>query len=238
MRPVVRYLVLSAAPLLAADRAGSQAAPSPRPTVAVMSINNASLVQHGDYEQIGRGLVDILITELQQNPSIDVVDREHIRRVMEEQDLDSTGRVSPETAVRIGRILGAQYMLFGGFVVDGRGRMRLDLRAVNVETTRIEYVVSKSRNASDMLELVEELAAEVNRSMRLPPLGARVRPAVGPQAPDSSRFRAMVLYSRGVEEQDRGNTQQAVLLFEAALQRNPQHDRARLRLEQLKPRGG
>lgn len=236
MHPLARCLIL-AAPLLAAGRAGAQAAPSPRPTVAVMSINNASLLQRGDYEHVGRGLVDILITELQGNPSIDVVDREHIRRVMDEQDLDSTGRVSPETAVRLGRILGAQYMLFGGFVVDGRGRMRLDLRAVNVETTRIEYVVSKSRDASDMLELVEELATEVNRSMRLPALEARPRPSRGPPAADSSRRRAMMLFSRGLYERDRGNTQQAVVLFEAALVSDPQHERARQRLDQLKPRG-
>ena len=238
VHPLARHLAAAAATLLAAGPAGAQTPAAQRPTVAVMHINNAALVRHGDYEHLGRGITDVLISELQDNPAIDVVEREHVLRIMQEQDFDTTGRVAEETAVRLGKILGAQYMLFGGFIVDGRGRMRLDIRAVNVETTRVAYAISKTGKADDLLELIHDLAGEINRGMQLPPLVARpARPATGPPAADSSRRLAMVLFSRGLFEQDRGNTQQAVVLYEAALARNPHHERARERLEQLKPKG-
>ena len=59
------------------------------------------------------------------------------------QDYDVKGRVvmagaiDPQTAVRLGKILGAQYVVFGGFMTDGKSTAVLTARTVDVETSAI-----------------------------------------------------------------------------------------------------
>lgn len=213
----------------------AQDSSGPRPTVAVMHFNNAALIRNADFAHLGAGIADVLITELQGNPHITVVERDNVRRLIEEQDLDTTARVDKETAVRIGKILGVQHMLFGGFLVDGRGRMRLDVRAVNVETSKVEYVVSKSDHSDNVIDLIEDVAAEMNRGMRLPPHPARQRPAE--RGKRSDQLRALQFYANGIMEQERGNTRKAAEHFRAALAQYPGYELARQRLAQLETSG-
>ena len=156
-------LVLASAPTIAA----AQQAPDTRPTVAVMYFNNSALVRHAEYQPLSKGIADVLITELQGNTAIRVLERDALQRLLEEQNLSSdTTRVDQETAVRLGKILGARHMIFGGFLVDMRGQVRIDARAVDVETSRIEYVASKTARAADLLSVIGELAAELNNGKK------------------------------------------------------------------------
>lgn len=226
-------LGVSSAVLADAGLAQDASATGSRPTVAVMYFNNAALIRNADYQNLGGGIADVLITELQRNPRISVVERDNIRDLIEEQDLDTTGRVDKETAVRLGRILGVQHMIFGGFLIDGRGRMRLDVRAVNVETSKVEYVVSRSDHSDDVIRIIEDIAAEMNRGMRLPEIPQRKRPAEHGRG-GQKQIRALMLYSNGLAEQDRGNLRQAAELFEAALVHYPGYEPAMRKLEQLR----
>ena len=107
------------------------------PGVGVLPFNNGgSFGQDAkDYDALRVGLQQILITELSQNSGLRLVERGHLRTLMAEQDI-SADRVSPETAVRIGRLVGARYMIIGGFI-DWYGDVRLDARIVDTETTEV-----------------------------------------------------------------------------------------------------
>jgi curli biogenesis system outer membrane secretion channel CsgG len=142
--------------------------------VAVMpSFDNGAIVNRADYEALGKGIADVLITELSANPSIRVVERDRVQQLIDEQNLSTSGRVDKSSAVRVGKLLGVHHMIFGGFIVDSKGQMRLDARAVNVETSEIEYVSTVSDNADDVLALIAKLAAQLNDGMKLPgPRGA------------------------------------------------------------------
>lgn len=205
-----------------------------RPTVAVMDFDNAALVRHADYESLGKGIAGMLNTELSANPGIRVVERESVHELLEEQKLGSSSRVSPETALRLGRLLGVHHMIFGAFVVDFRGRMRLDVRAVNVETSQLEYVASKTDAADEMLTLVADVARMMNDGMKLPPLpppAARRTSAAAPA--EGARSRAVRLYSRALEERDRGNVRQATAFCREALSLLPDFVAARQALDRL-----
>lgn len=216
--------------------AQSSAASDVRPTVAIMDFDNAALVNHAEYESLGKGIAGILNTELSANRGIRVVERENLRQLLEEQALGSANRVSPETALRLGRLLGAHHMIFGVFVVTPRGRMRLDLRAVNVETSQIVYVTSRTDEADDMLTLIADVAREMNAGMKLPPLppaARRTSAAPADRPGENARSRAVRLYSRALEERDRGNVKQATLFCREALSLLPDFLPARLALDRL-----
>jgi TolB-like protein len=232
-RAPVRWLLLAlvSTPALAA----AQQAADTRPTVAVMYFNNSALVRHAEYQPLSKGIADVLITELQGNTAIRVLEREALQRLLEEQNLSTdTTRVDKETAVRLGRILGARHMIFGGFLIDMRGHVRLDARAVNVETSTVEYVASKTAKADDLLTVIGELAVELNRGMKLPSLSdpSATTPSRAP-ARSAASYRALMLYSQGLAEEDRRNSKAAAELYRAALAQYPELPQAQRRLSAI-----
>lgn len=215
-----------------ATHAQSVAQPDARPTVAVLYFNNGALVRHRDYDPLSKGIADMLITELSANSGIRVVERDQLQKLLEEQNLSRTDRVDKETAVRIGKVLGAHHMIFGGFVIDPKERMRLDARAVNVETSQVEHVETVSDKGDNLLAMISVLAGKLNKGLKLPPMPARARPA-GDGQNRLGRLQALTLYSRALEEEDRGNREQAVALYRAALVKFPEYEPAQKRLARL-----
>jgi len=205
-------------PSLAGPLLGQSAPPDNRATVAVMYFTNSALVRHDEYGPLSKGITEMLITELAASPAIQVVERDQLQRLLDEQNLSQTDKVDKETAVRLGKILGAHHLL-------------MDLRAVNVETSQVEYVETVSGKAEDVLDLIASLGAKVNSRLRLPPLPARTEETR--KTSKASQLRAVMLLSRALNEEDKGNVTGAIALYRQALQVYPGYDRARVRLASL-----
>ena len=248
-RRVATVLVVAAAGVAAA-RPGALHAQQPaslppsapaadsRPTLAVLYFTNSALLGGTDYQPLSKGMAEMLITELSQNTGVRVVERDRLQALLEEQNLSTSGRVDQESAVRIGKVLGAQHLLMGAFVIDPRHNMRIDVRSVNTETSQVEYVESVTGKDDQLLSLVDQLGKRVNSGLKLPPMTFRVRPvgststAKGPE-----QFRAVMLMSRALERQDRGDKAGAIALYKDALQADPGFERAKVRLAMLEAPG-
>ena len=205
--------------------AGQQA--DRRPTVAVMYFTNGALTQHADYEPLTKGVAAVLIEELQSNDSIRVIEREYLQQILEEHKLTETKSIDPSTAVQIGKLLGARYMIFGGFLVDMKGRMSITARAVNVETSEIAHVEKVEDKADNVLAMLTTLAQKMNKGMRLPSVPAQTRPggnsgtATG-SLDDLKRY-ARAAYARdtATATRDTATTQRAIALYKDFLARAP-----------------
>ena len=205
-----------------------------RPTVAVMHFNNGAIGKwHEEYDALRVGIADLLLTELAANEGIRVVERDQIAQVLREQDLNASDRVEKETAVRIGRMLGAHHMIFGGFVIDARGTLRIDVRAVNTETSEIEYVETVQDKSDNFVLAVSRLAERINEGMKLPAVTRSVREARHEQARDVP-FKAALLYSRAVADETNGQPERAVERYRALLAEFPDYEPAQKALERVK----
>src|SRR5215210_2916615 len=90
-----------------------------KPVIAVLYFDNNSIGKdRADYDGVGKGLADMLITDMAANPNVRVVERERIQSLVMEQNLTKSGAIDPNTAIRLGKIVGAQYMITGGFLSD------------------------------------------------------------------------------------------------------------------------
>ncbi|MEO8296021.1 MAG: CsgG/HfaB family protein [Gemmatimonadota bacterium] len=132
----------------------------PKTVVAVMNFSGGETLE----ERLHIRMADALITSLVQAGRFDVVERERLDLVMSEQNLAQTGRVDPATAARVGKILGAELVVFG--LVTGateqkidkfsydliRVDVSIDVRAVNVSTGRV--VISESAKGSDSARII------------------------------------------------------------------------------------
>lgn len=222
----------------AAGVAAAQAVPAAqatdvRPTVAVMYFNDGAIgAAHTELQPLSGGIADLLITELSANQKIRVVERDNLKKLMDEQDLSTTARVDQSTAVKIGKLLGAQHMIFGGFVTDGRGTMRLDARAVNVETSAIEHVETVQGKQDDLMSLIAQLADKLNKGLKLPDLPRETREA-SLETAKKVPFQATMLYARALAAKDAGHDDEAVQLLQKSLVAFPEYAPAQRELKKL-----
>jgi curli biogenesis system outer membrane secretion channel CsgG len=225
--------MLSAAVLLvpASSIAAQAASNDTRPTVAVLYFTNGALVDNASYAALSKGMAEMLITELAQNTGIRVVERDRIQTLIEEQNLQNSDRVDKETAIRMGKTLGARHMLMGAFVIDMKENIRIDIRAVNTETSAIEYTEKVEGKADQFLSLVMQLGAKVNQGLKLPAL--KTASITAPAAKNPNQFRAIMAMSRAIEAEDRNDIPKAIVEYKSAIALNPDMDRARVRLASI-----
>lgn len=161
-----------------------------KPVVAVLYFENNSIGKdRADFDGIGKGIAEILITDMAGNANLRIVERDRVQALLTEQNLTKEKVIDPQTAIRLGKIIGAQYLITGGFMSDGRGTYTLTSRVINVETSQITNPIRLPSKGDDVLGLIGQLSQKLNNEMRLTPLqvgqagSAPVTQAAAPGAP-------------------------------------------------------
>ena len=73
----------------------------------------------GGWENIGTGVAEMLVTALGETKKYTIIERSKLEAVMDEQKLGASGAVTAQTAAKIGRLLGAQYIITGAVTEFG-----------------------------------------------------------------------------------------------------------------------
>lgn len=131
--------------------------------VAVINFEDRAGYGHN----VGRGVSDMLVTALVESDKFTVIEREELDEILKEQGLGQTGLVTPQSAAKVGQLLGVQRIItgsitefgskenkvgggIGGFnlgVSTTTARVTVDIRIVNVNTG--EIVMAKSAEGED-----------------------------------------------------------------------------------------
>ncbi len=218
--------------------ATAQAQQDVRPGVAVLPFENGGSYgkSREDYDALRRGIAGIMVSELSQNPGVRLVDRSETARLLDEQSLAASGRVDAGTAARIGRMVGARYMITGTFI-DLYGDFRLDARIIDTETGEILKTVRNDpqlKDVKDLFRIIQSVSQRIMSETRLPALPASAAGATAPSAGREVPTEALVLYSRALLHEDRGETREAIEYYQKALERFPAFSEAEAGLRKAK----
>lgn len=231
MRRIFMLTALVGLVLGTGNPAAGQEDPDDRPGIAVFPFFNGGSYGEGreDLDLLQIGLQQALMYELGQNTSLRVIDRSTLRELLEEQDLGASGRVDPQTAARIGRVVGARYVVAGGFI-DLFGDFQLTGRIVDVETTEVVRSAQARGPREQLYGLVVDLAAGVTDGVNLPPLPSQLQEArkKRPVTPEAMVRHAMILSFR-----DEGKTDQAIDLYRELVADFPEVEEWQAELRQL-----
>ncbi len=159
MRAATLLVVLS---LVAVTTAMEPVRQQDRKTVAVLSFTNGS----GDsqYDPLGKGIAAMMITDLSQVPDVQLVERERLSDVTGELQLQQTKLVDPATAARLGKLVGAQYVVTGAInALDPR--VRLDTRVIRVETGQIVKTAQVSGEQKQFFDLEQKLSHQLIKGL-------------------------------------------------------------------------
>ncbi len=205
-----------------------------RPGIAVLPFENGGSYGQDkeNFEALQRGIPGMLISELSANPAARLVDRSETQRLVDEQNLARDGRVDAATAAKIGKLVGARYMIMGTFV-DFYGKFRVDARIVDVETSEILKVVSAGpKDRKELFVLLRGVAEQIMKDTSLPPLPTEVAQATKARNVPTE---ALTLYSRALLYQDRGETAKAIDYYQRAIDVFPEYAEAQEGLRKARP---
>ena len=182
-------------------------------TLAILPFENNSITDVDKYAPLGKGLAAMLITDLKKTgTSLKLIERSKIQAIIKEIALGQTGSVDKSTAMKAGKILGAQSIAFGSFMVLGKD-VRIDTRIVNVETSELIMAEGLSGSANNFIKLEQEVARKIAGSLKI-----ALKPPAGKSKSD---INAAVFFSQGLDALDRGDTAEAKRLFDKCLKLDP-----------------
>jgi TolB-like protein len=216
---------------LVGGAAGQARGQDTRPGIAVFPFSNSGSFGQDkeNFEALERGLAGMMISELAANPQARLVDRDQVQRLIEEQNLGTAGRVDPQTAAKIGKLVGARYVIYGIFI-DFYGDFRIDARLVNVETGEIVKVESDKMQRDHLFDLIRTVATRLMKDANLPPLPRQTSDQrMSRQIPTD----ALTYYSRALLYQDRGQKDRAAEMYRQALALFPEYTEAREGLQRV-----
>ncbi len=226
LRSVVTVLSLIPA-VLGAQQRGQDT----RPGIAVLPFNNGGSYgqQKDDFDALERGIAGMMISELSANAAARVVERAEIQKLLDEQNLGAQGRMDAATAAKIGKLVGARYMVMGTFV-DFYGDFRVDVRLINTETSEVVKTESERMQRDHLFDIIRNIAARLMKDANLPALTRQTSDQrMSRQVPTE----ALTYYSRALLFQDRGQKDKAVEMFNRALAIFPEYAEAQEGLQRV-----
>jgi curli biogenesis system outer membrane secretion channel CsgG len=93
--------------------------------VAVMNfdyaaVRSSSTAVFGNDVDVGKGIADLLVTRLVNDGKYSVIERKQLDKIIAEQNFSNSDRANPDTAAKIGRILGLDAIIVGSVTQLGR----------------------------------------------------------------------------------------------------------------------
>lgn len=223
---MTRALVLATAALTFAGsfpRVADAQAEGRKVTVAVMGFTAAAMVKRDQYSALTQGIPLVLGTELVTHPNVRLVEREQLEKVLSELQLAGSDKVDPQTAVKLGKLLNAQYLVLGGFLVDPKEEMELTSRVVEVETGEVRSATRVRGKGQDIFELVGKLSKALSPllSIEAPPGQPRRNDEAAKKGDDIAAF---MIFNEADRERQRGNKDRAIQLARNAMQVSPRFE--------------
>ncbi len=121
----------------------------PGTTVAVWEIEDLSVTVNPLLTDMKDFFSDTIINTLAEHGKFKVIERQKLALALTELNLGSSELASEENRLKIGQILGAQLMVFGGYQMLGE-QLRFDLRMVEVESGVVINTAEHSVHSADM----------------------------------------------------------------------------------------
>ena len=206
-----------------------KSAPDRRPTVAVLYFDYSG--EEGELSFLRKALAQMLISDLAAVDEIRVVERARLEALISEMKLNRSTRFDLATGSRIGKLLGARYMVLGNYQYLGfLGTIRINADFVDVETGVHVSGTSATGKPDEFLVMQQKISAALAKSAETmlagrsadrepsciaPPRRPRVKP------PAQLKLSTAVQYAKALDAIDRGDRSVAKIGLQAVKKEQP-----------------
>jgi TolB-like protein len=155
-------------------------------------------------EKLKKGLADMLITDLSNINMLSIVERSQIENLIKEQKLSNSKNFDASTASKIGKLLGAQIILTGGYF-EMMGSLRLDARFIDVETGKILKSDGVDGQTSNFFKIQKQLSWKIINTLDIKISEAEKKSLGLSEKSKAISFEDANLYSKALDYYDKGD---------------------------------
>jgi TolB-like protein len=112
------------------------------------------------------GIPETITNDLLAIKGIALIERLHLRKVMDEQALQLTGAIDEATAVKVGELIGADILVVGAFQKQAQ-MVRLTARFVNVQTGGILQTAKATGTLDDIFDLQDRIVQDLLKNLNI-----------------------------------------------------------------------
>jgi len=204
----------------AAQKGSSPAAEAPprRRGVAVLGLNDLS--QRPESAWLSTALSEMLTSELGAGERLLVISGERVAQMKRNLNLAQGPTYAPETLQRIRKLIDADFVVFGSYLLMADKKLRIDLRLQEVAQGNT-HLLSDAGTESDLFELVTRMGNGLRRQLGVAEASesdSRVVRTAFPSKPEAAR-----LYADGLTKLRAFDALAARGLLEQAIQIDPDH---------------
>lgn len=204
-----------------------------RKTVAVLAFDNNT--GKADYDPLGRGMAAMMTSDLASVKALQLLERDQLDEVTREIDAQRTRYFDSTTAVRIGRLAGAQFLLVGSLAAADP-QLRIDTRLVRVETGAIVKTARVTGPQEEFFDLQKKLVKQLVRDLDValaPDDSTRLEAALEANRVDMA---AVLRVSTALNLADAGDYGGATLKIAPVVARYPNSTFVKLTADEIKRR--
>ncbi len=199
-------------------------------TMAILDFKNRSVTDKEKFDPMEKGFAELLIGQLQGNVNLKLVERERISWILDEVGMENNPELfDVNSAVRLGKQLGVHVILLGSFIVVN-DQIKLLSRLVKVETGEILATDEAAGEVDEFFGVTTDLGTKVAKKINvtIDKGNAKVKE-------DTRSLDAILKYSEGLALVEKGQYKDAYEKFKQAVELDPNYEKARDRIESLKP---
>jgi TolB-like protein len=185
-------------------------------TLAVLYFHNKT--GRPDLDPVQKGLTLMLITDLSTLEGLQIVERTRLQALTEEMGLGTSGLVEPGTAPRVGKILGAEWLVGGDILRREPVELRVQSDLLDVPASKSLGQQSSEGALSELFRIEKDLLFKIIKLLKIeltPEQQAALR------KPCSTNNKALMSFFKGLSASDEGDYEGAAELYEKALKNDP-----------------
>jgi TolB-like protein len=196
-------------------------------TMAIIDFKNRSIDKKLQYDPMEQGFADLLISRLNNSTGLKVVERERLQWILDEIKLQD--KYDMEGAVRAGKMLGAQTVLLGSFIINN-DEIWLGGRLVKVETSEILLTDEVKGELDEFFDLIDKLSEKISEKININLKEDKVS-----EVSQGPSLDAILAYSIGLNFLEKEDYTNAYAKFQEALKFSPDYEKAQLKAESIEP---
>lgn len=199
--------------------------------IAVIYFENTS----GDatLDKLKKGIADMMITDLSNINMISIVERDRLEEILKEQKLNNSKDFDPNTASKLGKLLGAEIILTGGYF-EMMGSLRVDARFIDVQTGKILKSDGVDGTTSSFFKLQKQLTWKIIKNLDTK-VSEEEKSFINKQEKETKiSFEDAQKYSEALDYFDKGNLSKSKQILNTLLKKYPNFQSAKQSLSKIK----
>lgn len=204
-------------------------APARAATLAVLPLDEGS--GSAEHEGLGRAVAGMLVADLSGVERLTLVERARLEALLSEIELSESGYVDEATAQRLGKGVGAEWVLLGSWSQVG-DTFALDARVVSTEQGTVVAAAKADGPVDDFVSVEKSLVMDLLEGLEVA-LSSSEQRAIWSEAPTED-FEAFTAWGEGLSAEVEGQLEEAEAAYRRALEADPSFEQARASLASLR----